>query len=95
MKLLEFSFRHAEKDNGRNLVNALLHHAYPKRHSLLFAYDYKYNNGIACFLFTIHHGILGSHITIRTFLKKHDSLGKEMIGKGNWKERSAKIGEYH
>ncbi|KAJ8960603.1 hypothetical protein NQ318_013894 [Aromia moschata] len=25
----------------KNIVNALLHHAYPKRHTLLFAYDYK------------------------------------------------------
>jgi myotubularin-related protein 10/11/12 len=43
MRSLEFSFKHGEKDSGKNITNALLHHAYPKRHSLLFAYDYKYD----------------------------------------------------
>ncbi|XP_056637371.1 myotubularin-related protein 10-B [Diorhabda sublineata] len=41
MKSFEFSFKHSSKDGGKKIVNALLHHAYPKRHSLLFAYDYK------------------------------------------------------
>ncbi|XP_023019760.2 myotubularin-related protein 10-A isoform X1 [Leptinotarsa decemlineata] len=41
MKSFEFSFKMCDKDSGKNVVNALLHHAYPKRHSLLFAYDYK------------------------------------------------------
>ncbi|KAJ8985336.1 hypothetical protein NQ317_008367 [Molorchus minor] len=41
MKYLEFSFKLSDKDSGKNIVNALLHHAYPKRHTLLFAYDYK------------------------------------------------------
>ncbi|EEZ98180.1 myotubularin-related protein 10-B [Tribolium castaneum] len=41
MRALEFSFKLADKDSGKNVTNALLHHAYPKRHSLLFAYDYK------------------------------------------------------
>lgn len=41
MKSFEFSFKHSSKDSGKKIVNALLHHAYPKRHSLLFAYDYK------------------------------------------------------
>ncbi|CAH1987093.1 unnamed protein product [Acanthoscelides obtectus] len=41
MKSLEFSFKLGDKDSGKNIVNALLHHAYPKRHTLLFAYDYK------------------------------------------------------
>ncbi|CAH1112967.1 unnamed protein product [Psylliodes chrysocephalus] len=41
MKSLEFSFKNSSRDSGKKIVNALLHHAYPKRHSLLFAYDYK------------------------------------------------------
>ncbi|RZC43222.1 uncharacterized protein BDFB_001366 [Asbolus verrucosus] len=41
MRSLEFSFKHADRDSGKNITNALLHHAYPKRHSLLFAYDNK------------------------------------------------------
>ncbi|CAG9815842.1 unnamed protein product [Phaedon cochleariae] len=41
MKCLELSFKMCDKDSGKTIVNALLHHAYPKRHTLLFAYDYK------------------------------------------------------
>ncbi|KAG5885891.1 hypothetical protein JTB14_019150 [Gonioctena quinquepunctata] len=41
MKSFEFSFKMCDKDSGKNIVNALLHHAYPKRHTLLFAFDYK------------------------------------------------------
>lgn len=41
MKYFEFSFKMSDKDSGKNIVNALLHHVYPKRHTLLFAYDYK------------------------------------------------------
>ncbi|KAJ8909509.1 hypothetical protein NQ315_011421 [Exocentrus adspersus] len=41
MKSFEFSFKMSDRDSGKNIVNALLHHAYPKRHTLLFAYDYK------------------------------------------------------
>lgn len=41
MRSFEFSFKNCDKDAGKNIVNAILHHAYPKRHSLLFAYDYK------------------------------------------------------
>ncbi|XP_050515463.1 myotubularin-related protein 10-B [Diabrotica virgifera virgifera] len=41
MKSFEFSFKHSSKESGKKIVNALLHHAYPKRHSLLFAYDYN------------------------------------------------------
>lgn len=41
MRVLEFSFKFTDKDTGKNIANAILHHAYPKRHSLLFAYDFK------------------------------------------------------
>lgn len=41
MKFFEFCFKMSEKDSGKNIVNALLHHVYPKRHTLLFAYDYR------------------------------------------------------
>ncbi|XP_060525848.1 myotubularin-related protein 10-B [Cylas formicarius] len=41
MKYLEFSFKSSDKDSGKNIANSLLHHAYPKRHQLLFAYEYN------------------------------------------------------
>ncbi|ERL87170.1 myotubularin-related protein 10-A [Dendroctonus ponderosae] len=41
MRYFAFSFKLSEKDSGKSIANALLHHAYPKRHQLLFAYDYK------------------------------------------------------
>lgn len=41
MRTFEFSFKNSSKDAGKNIANALLHHSYPKRHSLLFAYEYK------------------------------------------------------
>ncbi|XP_030752601.1 myotubularin-related protein 10-A [Sitophilus oryzae] len=41
MKYFEFSFILSSKDSGKNIANALLHHVYPKRHQLLFAYDCK------------------------------------------------------
>lgn len=41
MKVLEFAFKYGDKDSGKNILNALLHHAYPKRHALLFAYEYR------------------------------------------------------
>uniref|UniRef100_A0A1B6ECB3 Myotubularin phosphatase domain-containing protein n=1 Tax=Clastoptera arizonana TaxID=38151 RepID=A0A1B6ECB3_9HEMI len=41
MKILTFSFKFSPVGHGRNLTNALLHHAFPKRHQLLFAYDFR------------------------------------------------------
>lgn len=41
MRVLSFSFKVSAVDNGKHIANALLHHAFPKRHQLLFAYDYK------------------------------------------------------
>lgn len=41
MKVLTFSFKFSPVGHGRNLTNALLHHAFPKRHQLLFAYDFR------------------------------------------------------
>ncbi|XP_017786863.1 PREDICTED: myotubularin-related protein 10-B-like, partial [Nicrophorus vespilloides] len=48
MRVLSFGFKDADKDNGRQIANGLLHHAYPKRHPLLFMYDIKepYNKPI-------------------------------------------------
>ncbi|XP_045468670.1 myotubularin-related protein 10-A [Harmonia axyridis] len=40
MRTFEFNFKYAAKDGGKNVANVLLHHCYPKRHSLLFAYEY-------------------------------------------------------
>lgn len=50
MRVLWFSFKNTDKDSGRQVTNTLLHHVYPKRHSLLFAYDFlsqssKHPNG--------------------------------------------------
>ncbi|CAG9857837.1 unnamed protein product [Phyllotreta striolata] len=41
MRSFEFGFRNCGKNGGRKILNALLHHVYPKRHSLLFCYDYR------------------------------------------------------
>jgi len=41
MRVLSFSFKFSPVGHGKILTNALLHHAYPKRHQLLFAYDYR------------------------------------------------------
>jgi hypothetical protein len=46
MKVLSFSFKFSPVGHGKTLTNALLHHAFPKRHSLLFAYDYRYESVI-------------------------------------------------
>jgi len=42
MRVLSFSFKFSPVGHGKIVTNALLHHAYPKRHQLLFAYDYRY-----------------------------------------------------
>ncbi|KAG7210302.1 hypothetical protein KM043_011844 [Ampulex compressa] len=36
-----FSFKFSPLGHGKNLLTALLHHAFPSTHNLLFAYDYK------------------------------------------------------
>ncbi|KAM3965433.1 myotubularin-related protein 10-like [Aphomia sociella] len=41
MKVLTFSFGNSSVGDGRKIAVALLHHAFPKRHHLLFAYEYK------------------------------------------------------
>lgn len=41
MRTFHFSFKKCEKDTGNKIAAALLNHAFPKRHSLLFAYDFK------------------------------------------------------
>lgn len=41
MRVLCFGFKFSATAEVRNLANALLHHAFPKRHDLLFAYEYK------------------------------------------------------
>jgi myotubularin-related protein 10/11/12 len=42
MRVLSFSFKFSPVGHGKILTNALLHHAFPRRHQLLFAYDYNY-----------------------------------------------------
>jgi len=42
MRTLSYSFRFSPPGHGKILANALLHHAFPKVHQLLFAYDYRY-----------------------------------------------------
>lgn len=42
MKTMSFNFKHCDKDSGKQIANALLHHAFPKRANLLFAYEYKH-----------------------------------------------------
>jgi myotubularin-related protein 10/11/12 len=41
MKVLTFSFANSPIDHGKKVAMALMHHAFPKRHDLLFAYEYK------------------------------------------------------
>lgn len=41
MKVLTFSFKFSPVGHGKQLTTGLLHHAFPKRHRLLFAYDYS------------------------------------------------------
>lgn len=36
-----FSFKFSPVGHGKNLLATLLHHAFPSRHQLLFAYDFK------------------------------------------------------
>ncbi|XP_003246575.1 myotubularin-related protein 10-B [Acyrthosiphon pisum] len=44
MRTLSYSFKFSPLGHGKTLANALLHHAFPKRHQLLFAYDYREPN---------------------------------------------------
>ncbi|KAJ0174964.1 hypothetical protein K1T71_009105 [Dendrolimus kikuchii] len=39
MKVMTFSFANSPIDHGRKIALALMHHAFPKRHDLLFAYE--------------------------------------------------------
>ncbi|CAH2269390.1 jg16416 [Pararge aegeria aegeria] len=41
MKVLSFNFTNSPIGNGRQVAIALLHHAFPKRHDLLFAFEYR------------------------------------------------------
>ncbi|XP_045501274.1 myotubularin-related protein 10-B isoform X1 [Colias croceus] len=41
MKVLSFNFANSPLGAGRKVVMALLHHAFPKRHDLLFAFEYR------------------------------------------------------
>ncbi|XP_049871615.1 myotubularin-related protein 10-B [Pectinophora gossypiella] len=41
MKVLTFSFANSPIGNGRKVTMSLVHHAFPKRHDLLFAFEYK------------------------------------------------------
>ncbi|XP_046966425.1 myotubularin-related protein 10-B isoform X1 [Vanessa cardui] len=41
MKVLTFNFANSPIGSGRKVAMALLHHAFPKRHDLLFAFEYR------------------------------------------------------
>ncbi|CAH0718119.1 unnamed protein product, partial [Brenthis ino] len=41
MKVLTFNFANSAIGNARKVAMALLHHAFPKRHDLLFAFEYR------------------------------------------------------
>lgn len=41
MKSFSFSFKFSPMGHGKTLTNALLHHAFPRRRELLFAYDFR------------------------------------------------------
>ncbi|XP_014219642.1 myotubularin-related protein 10 [Copidosoma floridanum] len=40
LRTWSFSFEFSKIGDGKNIVNALLHHAFPTKHHLLFAYEY-------------------------------------------------------
>ncbi|XP_071447286.1 myotubularin-related protein 10-B [Hetaerina americana] len=41
MKVQTFMFKFSPMGQGKSVANAILHHAFPARHQLLFAYDYR------------------------------------------------------
>ncbi|CAK9826975.1 Myotubularin-related protein 10-B [Anthophora retusa] len=41
LRTWSFSFKFSPIGDGKNLLQALLHHAFPSKHDLLFAYDYQ------------------------------------------------------
>ncbi|XP_033198188.1 myotubularin-related protein 10-B [Bombus vosnesenskii] len=41
LRTWSFSFKFSPIGDGKNLLQALLHHAFPSRHQLLFGYDYQ------------------------------------------------------
>ncbi|KAL7296376.1 hypothetical protein TKK_0010390 [Trichogramma kaykai] len=41
LRTWSFSFKFSDIGDGRNILNALLHHAFPTKHYLLFAYEYS------------------------------------------------------
>ncbi|XP_011501148.1 PREDICTED: myotubularin-related protein 10-B [Ceratosolen solmsi marchali] len=41
LRTWSFSFKFSPIGDGKNVLNALLHHAFPTKHHLLFAYEYK------------------------------------------------------
>nr|CAD7203311.1 unnamed protein product [Timema douglasi] len=47
MKVFTFSFKFSPIDHGKILTNALLHYSFPKRHQLLFSYDFRWAEWIA------------------------------------------------
>lgn len=41
MRVLSFGFKFSPTGQGRAIAASLLHHAFPRRHHLLFAFEYK------------------------------------------------------
>lgn len=60
MKVIQFSFKFSPPNHGKTVTNALLHYAFPRKHHLLFAYDYRF-----VFLSSFEHFIL-SFFNFRT-----------------------------
>ena len=42
MRVIQFSFKFSPVGHGKTLTLALLHHAFPRKHHLLFPYDFRY-----------------------------------------------------
>lgn len=68
MKVLTFSFKFSPVGHGKTLTNALLHHAFPRRHQLLFAYDYRY------VLIDKFHSSIDGNSNTRFFLTENNIL---------------------
>jgi hypothetical protein len=96
MRTLFFSFKFSNVNSGKNIANALLHYAFPRRHHLLFAYDFRYiylnrfdfKNVKPNIIFSENHiykaaGMMFPCSTIK------------VIGKPSLQIQSVQAGEYH
>lgn len=96
MRVFSFSFKVSAINNGKTIANALLYHAFPKGHQLLFAYDYKYardNNTLKQDVINTYI-ILGKNIIVAITVRIQLNSITFETGNEKWNERIRKTGEY-